>query len=157
MNGWGGPLRRGVTAAPPPFYRWIVMLWLGVSILGLLFLAGSLVWLGWFQRPADPPFALPLVWMPVLDIPILVAIGGYGTAVIACWRRRPALQPWLIGLAGHLVFLVASIAVSGGLDPATMFTFDALFGWIRPFLPGMLILTLDRALLEALPEPFRSA
>ena len=38
-----------------------------------------------------------------------------------------------------------------------MISFDVLVDWVRFFLPGMLILTLDRALLEALPQPFRSA
>ena len=158
MGGWGAPLRPGVGAAPPPFARWLVILWLAASVLGLLFLGGSLVWLGWFDRPvSQPPFDLPLPWLPILDVPILVAIGGYGVAAVACWRRRPALLPWLIGAAGHFVFLLAGALVSGGIDPAAMISFDVLVDWVRFFLPGMLILTLDRALLEALPQPFRSA
>jgi hypothetical protein len=136
----------------------MVMFWLGASILGLLFLGGSLVWLGWFGRQGSPPpFDLPLVWLPILDVPIAVAISGYGAAVVAVWRRRPALQPWLIGAAGHLVFLFVGALVSGGIEPAALFSFDALFGWLRFFMPGMIILILDRALLEAPPQPFRSA
>ena len=70
-------------------------------------------------------------------------------AVYACWRKRPALRFWLIGVAGHLAYVFVGDAVSSGVDLASMFTLDAPFDRLRIAFPGVAILMLDQPMIEA--------
>lgn len=144
------PLRPGLGAAPPPIIRWFAILALAFAAIGLLFASGGIIWLAWFgSTPPPPEFLLPRAWLAILAVPALVAAAGYVAAMYACWRRRPALRFWLVGVAGDLTLVFATVAVTGGANLASLFTLDSVFDWVKIALPGMMILLLDRALIEA--------
>jgi len=125
-----------------------VIIWLAVSSVGLIALAAGLVWLGWFadaERVAG--FTIPQSLIPALALPVVVAIFGYGLAVWKTWQRKPAVQAWLIGVSGHLVFILSD-AVLAGVGPAQLFTWDGIGVWFRLLVPGLLLLQIDRNRIE---------
>ena len=69
------------------------MAWLALSILGLLFEGAGLIVLGWFSGPdAMPAGPLPQRLIPLLDVPIFVAVTGYCLTIWRVWRREPAVN-----------------------------------------------------------------
>ncbi len=128
--------------------RWILVLWLAVSALGLTLVAASLVWTGWFAGSASfPTTALPQGLVPLLAIPVIVAAVAYGVAVWRVWGRKPAIDAWLIGVAGRLVYLVAEVIVSGS-TVADVMTWDSFSTVVRLAVPGIFILETERHRLE---------
>lgn len=126
----------------------MVVLWLAVSALGLTLAAAALVWAGWFAGSASfPTTALPQGLVPLLAIPAIVAAVAYGAAVWRVWARKPAIDAWLIGVAGHLVYLVAEVIVSGS-TVADVMTWDSFSTVVRLAVPGILILETERHRLE---------
>ncbi len=139
------PVIPGTVPRIQPFVRWIVIFWVGMTVLGLTFLAGSLVWAGWFADASQPlPAGLPRWAFPLLALPVVVAVFGYGFTIWRVWRRQPATNAWLVGIAGHFTYLVADITLSGGISPAEVFSLDGIGLWIRALAPGLLILMIER-------------
>ena len=94
---------------------------------------------GWVNPPpVHPPLLLPLEWLPVLIIPIALAIYGYGRAITQLTRARSAWHDWLVGLTGHLVYLAGGTLV-GGLNPAALPTSSLTVGILLILLPGFLL------------------
>lgn len=101
--------------------RWLVIIWLAFTCLGLMLLGGALVWAGLFaEDPRTLPTNLPRWVVSLFSIPLVVALGGYGVAIWRSWRRRSAVNAWLVGAGGHLFYLVAEIAVASGISPSDL-------------------------------------
>jgi hypothetical protein len=134
--------------------RWLVLVWLVVTTIALLLLAGSLIWIGWFAEVSRPlPADLPRWAFPLFALPLAVAVTGYGFAIWRLWRRRPAVTFWLIGLAGHLTYLVAEVMISGGIDPSNALSWF-LESWIPILVPGAMLLMIERdRLMNPLSRP----
>ena len=126
--------------------------WLALSVAGLLFVAVALIWTGWFAASGTVPAGgLPQGLVPLLALPVVVAGVAYGVAVFRAWRRAPAVNAWLIGFAGHAIYLLAGAAASGmGLDEAA--TTDNFWTLLRIAAPGLLLLSIEWNQIEAAPR-----
>lgn len=148
------PLRPGTVEALPPFVRWLVIVWLVFTVLGLLFVGAALIWTGWWASPGpDDEWALPQKLIPLLAVPIAVAVIAYGVAIWRAWRREPTVRIWLVGLCGHLAYLVIGAATVGEVSGAAILTWDNLVLLCRLFLPGLLLLNIERSRLENPLQP----
>jgi hypothetical protein len=128
-----------------------VIIWLAVSSVGLIALAAGLVWLGWFaDAERAVGFIVPQNLIPTLALPVVIAIFGYSRAAWRAWRRKPAVQAWLIGVSGHLVFTLSD-AVLSGVGPAQLFMWDGIGIWFWLLVPGLMLLQIDRNMIENPP------
>jgi hypothetical protein len=125
------------------------MIWLGFSVLGLLFVAAALVWTGWWAKPGTVDAGiLPQKLIPLLSLPVAVAVTGYGIAIWRAWRRQPAVDIWLVGVGGHLTYLLLGAAFVGGLSLSEAVTWDNLWILLRLAVPGILLLDIERTRIE---------
>lgn len=118
----------------------VAILCMAISAADLAFSHGSgLVYAGWINPPDNAPsIRLPLRWLPVLVLPIAVAVYGYVRTIVRLLRERSAKSAWLVGLAGHLTYLMAGTVLAGlnlAATPAPL----ALLGLTVMILPGLLI------------------
>lgn len=119
---------------------------MAISAADLAFSHGSgLVYAGWINPPDNAPsIRLPLRWLPVLVLPIAVAVHGYVRTIVRLLRGRLAKNTWLVGLAGHLTYLMAGTVLAGlnlAATPAPL----ALMGLTLTVLPGLLIFRAESA------------
>lgn len=131
-----------------------MIIWLAFTCLGLMLLGGALVWAGLFaEAPGPLPANLPHWVVSLFSIPLAVALGGYGVAIWRSWRRQSAVNAWLVGAGGHLFYIVADIALSSGISPGDLLSWDAFGLLARVFAPGVILLMIDRDRIE---NPFRA-
>ncbi|MDP1913665.1 hypothetical protein [Brevundimonas sp.] len=98
------------------------------------------------------PANLPRWSFSLMTIPVAIALIGYSLAIWRLWRRRPAVNMWLIGMAGHMSYFVADIVISG-VGPAGAFSWDGLSSLVRVLAPGVMLLMIERDRIENPVQP----
>ena len=148
------PLRPGTEEAVSPLLRWMVIIWLGFTIIGLLALGAALIWTGWGTGPSPADDGvLPQTLIPLLALPVAVAVVAYGVTIWRAWRRKPAVEAWLVGIGAHLTYLLVGAALVGEISVAATVTWDNFVTFMSLALPGLLLLNIERSRLENPLQP----